>query len=279
MHQVQREAREGRDRPRDVGDDEDLGLRGPRRLEAQVERHAAGREAAPHGVAQVDRSAAAAAALAREAHGELAAERSQGALELGHLVAIGVHDVEVLGQGLAHRLGQRLGAAILDEPLADLALDLGLELRRCASATSSRASRAASSSSGERPSPSRRASSDVQFEVAQRAVEVVRAADRSTRLHARVPRDRLARAGAHAPRGRRRAGRGTAARTSSDALIGSARAAAAATGPRPRAPRAPSFALARLQPRRAVSSAALPRARARRRRRRRCRRPAGGRRP
>ncbi len=73
VHEVQREAREGRDGPRHVGDDEDLGLGGSRRLEAKVDRHPTGREAPAHRVTQVDRPATTSAALSRESHGELSA--------------------------------------------------------------------------------------------------------------------------------------------------------------------------------------------------------------
>ena len=44
------------------------------------------------------------------------------------LLAGGVHDVDVLGQRLAHRAGQRLGAAVLDQAAADLGLDGAAEL-------------------------------------------------------------------------------------------------------------------------------------------------------
>ena len=50
-------------------------------------------------------------------------------LAQGHqLVAGGVHHVDVLGQGLAHRLGQRLAAPVGHQPPADLVLDLLAEL-------------------------------------------------------------------------------------------------------------------------------------------------------
>ena len=73
--------------------DEDLGFGRPRRLEAEVDGHPAGREASAHGVSKVDRTATATPALAREAHREFSTERSKRALELGHLLAIRVHDV------------------------------------------------------------------------------------------------------------------------------------------------------------------------------------------
>ena len=112
VHQVQRETGEGRDRPRHVGDDEDLRLGRPRRLETQIERDATGRETATNGVAKIDRSAATASPFSREANRQLSTERSQRPLQLGHLVAVRVHDVQVLGQGFAHGLGQGLGSEL-----------------------------------------------------------------------------------------------------------------------------------------------------------------------
>src|ERR1019366_7273408 len=53
------------------------------------------------------RAIRAAPATTREANGEFATQWAKRALQLGHLVAIGVHDVQVLGQGLTHRFGQR----------------------------------------------------------------------------------------------------------------------------------------------------------------------------
>jgi hypothetical protein len=47
---------------------------------------------------------------------------------VGHLLAAGVHEVDVLGQRLAQRLGHRLDAAVGHEPAADLGLDLLLQL-------------------------------------------------------------------------------------------------------------------------------------------------------
>jgi hypothetical protein len=92
------------------------GLAGRGRLETQIDRHAAGREAAAHGLAKVHRSATTTpATFARQAYRQFATQRSKGPFELGHLVAIGVHDVEVFGQRLAHRLGERLGPAVLDQ--------------------------------------------------------------------------------------------------------------------------------------------------------------------
>ena len=54
VHEVQREPGEGRHRPRDVGDDDDLGLGRPRVAELGVDRHAPGRQRVPHGGAEVE---------------------------------------------------------------------------------------------------------------------------------------------------------------------------------------------------------------------------------
>ena len=193
------------------------GLAGSRRLEAQVDRHATGREAAANGVTQVDRAATSAASSAREANGEFATERAQRALELGHLVAIGVHDVEVFGQRLAHGLGERLGAAVFDESLTDDAFDLGLQLSRCA--REPLRARGAGTAGRHHSRPSREALLQVlEIEIAQCPIEVVRAADRTTRFHPGVARDRLTGRQRAAPRGRRRATRGRAARRAPAAL-------------------------------------------------------------
>jgi len=78
--------------------DEDLAWPG-RWLEAQVDRYAAGGEAATHvceGQPDRDDDVGDGAPVARQ----FATQRSKRALELGHLVSIGVHDVEVFGSGL-----------------------------------------------------------------------------------------------------------------------------------------------------------------------------------
>ena len=76
---------------------------------------------------KIDGTATAATTTARESDREFATERTQGPFELGHFVAIGVHHVEVLGQGLANGLGERLRAAVLHESLTDHPFDLRLQ--------------------------------------------------------------------------------------------------------------------------------------------------------
>jgi len=67
-----------------------------------------------------------AAARERAAHREmrmLPFERVQHAVQHGQLLAGGVHDVDVLGEGLPDRPGEGLGPPVLDETPADLPLD------------------------------------------------------------------------------------------------------------------------------------------------------------
>ena len=88
-----------------------------------------------HGGPEVERPLAPVAALAGQADRQLARQGVDGAAQRRQLVARGVHEVDLLGQGLAQRPGQRLGAAIGHEPAADLVLEFpaqpveaGLEL-------------------------------------------------------------------------------------------------------------------------------------------------------
>ena len=88
-----------------------------------------------HGGPEVERALATVAALAGQAHRQLAGEGVDGAAQRRQLVARGVHEVDLLGQRLAQRPGQGLGAPVGDQPAADLVLELasqaveaGLEL-------------------------------------------------------------------------------------------------------------------------------------------------------
>ena len=114
----------------------------------------------------------------------------------GQLVAGGVHDVDVLGQRLAHRAGQRLGAAVLDQAAPDLGLhgpaellDAGLvlvggqPLLEVGQPVARRPGLGLAHQLGQH---------GVEVEVPQRPVEVVGAADRAARLHAGVAVDRVA---------------------------------------------------------------------------------------
>jgi hypothetical protein len=68
------------------------------------------------------------ATLAGQAHRQLAGERDERLAQAHHLVAGGVHEVDVFGQRLAQRLGHRLHAAVGHQATTDLGLDLLLEL-------------------------------------------------------------------------------------------------------------------------------------------------------
>ena len=60
--------------------------------------------------------------------GELAREGLDRLAHRGELVARRVHEVDVLGQGLAQAAGERLGPPVGDEAAADLGLDLLFQL-------------------------------------------------------------------------------------------------------------------------------------------------------
>ncbi len=81
-----------------------------------------------HGGAEVERPLAAVAALAGQADGQLAGERVEGLAQRRQLVAGGVHEVDVLGQRLAQRPGQRLAPPVGHQPPPDLVLDLLAQL-------------------------------------------------------------------------------------------------------------------------------------------------------
>jgi len=76
-------------------------------LEAQVDRYAAGGEAATHGVAKVNRTATTTSATARQSHGQFATQRSKRALELAISSRLACM-TSSLRQRLTHRLGQGL---------------------------------------------------------------------------------------------------------------------------------------------------------------------------
>jgi hypothetical protein len=67
-------------------------------------------------------------ALAGQAYGELAGERPQCLAQGDELLTGGVHHVDVLGQGLAHRLGQGLAPPVGHQTAPDLVLDLPSQL-------------------------------------------------------------------------------------------------------------------------------------------------------
>ena len=91
-------------------------------------RNAAVRQRVPHGGAEVEVAAVAATAPLGQARGQRARQRVDGALEGEHLLARRVHEVDVLGKRLAQRACHGFGAAVGDEPSADLGLDQLLQL-------------------------------------------------------------------------------------------------------------------------------------------------------
>jgi hypothetical protein len=95
-----------------------------------------------HRAAEVERALAAVAPLAGQAHRELAGERVDRLAQRRHLLAAGVHEVDVLGQRLAQRAGHGLDAAVGHQAAADLGLDLLAQpsMRASYSSRSSRSS-------------------------------------------------------------------------------------------------------------------------------------------
>jgi hypothetical protein len=99
-----------------------------------------------------------------------------------------VHEVDVLGQRLAQRLGHGLDAPVGHQAAADLGLDLLLQLVDAGlvlvalEALLERGERLGRLLAGLLHEPLEHA---VEVEVPQRAVQVVGAADRPARLHAR----------------------------------------------------------------------------------------------
>ena len=143
---------------------------------------------------------AAVAALAGQAHGELAGEGLQRLAQHHHLLAGGVHEVDVLGQRLAQRAGHGLHTPVGHEAPADLGLDLLLQLL---DAGLELVALEALLELGERLGAllagllHELLEQVVEIEVPQRAVQVVGAADRAARLHAGEALHRLAGDGAH----------------------------------------------------------------------------------
>ena len=79
------------------------------------------------GLAEVERAAVAVPPALREPGRQRARQRVDRLLELLHLFARRVHEVDVFGQRLAQRARHRLDATVGDEPAADLGLDQLLE--------------------------------------------------------------------------------------------------------------------------------------------------------
>jgi len=157
-------------------------------LEAQVDRYAAGGEAATHGVAKVNRTATTTSATARQSHGQFATQRSKRALELGHLVSIACMTSRSSGSGL------RTDLARASDPRSST--DARITRSISAFSISMRERLFASESLGElvvvagslRETPLE----VLEVEVAQRSIEVIGPPDGATGLHTRVAGDRFA---------------------------------------------------------------------------------------
>ena len=110
-------------------------------------------------------------------------------MEGGEVVPTGVHDIEVLGQRLAHGLGERLGPAVFDQAAADLRLD---GLAEFVDARLVLVGDESLLEGGEPAAPDRLVAGlfeqpgqhPFEVEVPQRAIEVVGAADRPAGFHA-----------------------------------------------------------------------------------------------
>ena len=80
-----------------------------------------------HGRAKVERSLASVAAFTGQTYRKLSGQWMKGHPETRHLLTGGMHEVHVLGQGLAQRTGHRFNPTVRHEPSSDLSLDLLLQ--------------------------------------------------------------------------------------------------------------------------------------------------------
>ena len=193
VDELQREAGEARHRAGDVGDDHDLGFRRVRMTELRLRGDAAVGQGRPDGLAEVEVATVAASAPLRQPRGQGPGQRVDGPLEREHLLAGGVHEVDVFGERLAQGAGHRLDAPVGDETAADLGFDelaqhpesslvlLGLEPRREVVVGD------VAFFLGSADEPRREV---VQVELPQRPVQVVGAPDGASRFHARELGDR-----------------------------------------------------------------------------------------
>src|SRR5207253_942490 len=94
----------------------------------RLRRYAAVAKRVAHAVAEVERTFAAVTTLARQAHRELARERSDRLAKVVEFVLRRVHEVDVFGKRLAQRARHRFGTAVGDEATTDLGLDLLTQL-------------------------------------------------------------------------------------------------------------------------------------------------------
>ena len=194
VDELEGETGEGGHRTGDVGDDEDLGLGRARIAELRIDGDAAVAQRMPHSVAEVERTLAPMAPLARQPHRQLAGERIDRLSQAQQLLATGVHEVDIFGKGLAQRLGHGLDTAIGHETATDLGLDLLLE------AVDTRLELVLLETLLERREWGRclipgllQESFEhvVEIEIPKRAIEVIGATHRSPRLHTGIAGDRL----------------------------------------------------------------------------------------
>ena len=146
-----------------------------------------------HGLAEVEVAAPPMPPALCEAGRERARQRVDRLLELLHLVARRVHEVDVLGQRLAQRARHRLDAPVGNQAPPDLRLDHLLQDLQPAFEVFAReplVERAVADLVLVLGVRHHLAGETVDVELPQRAVQVVRTADRTARLHACEPRDR-----------------------------------------------------------------------------------------
>ena len=197
MHQLEGETGEAGHRAGDVGDHHDLRLGRVGAAEARFSRHAAVAQRAAHGGPEVELTPVVAAPAHGQPSGQRPGQRADGALEGGHLLPGGVHELDVLRQLGPQAVGHRLRPPVGDQPPADLGLHLlpqpldpgrqllpGQPLRQFVGEA---APACLDSFLGELLHEP--VEETVEVEGPQRAVEVVGAAHRPARLHPGVAGD------------------------------------------------------------------------------------------
>ena len=111
-----------------VGDDHDLRLGRPREPELGFGGYTPVAERVADRVAEVEGPLSAVTTLSGEAYGQLPGQRVDGLLQVSHLLAGGVHEIDILGQRLSKRPRHCLHAAVGHQAAPDLGFDLLLEL-------------------------------------------------------------------------------------------------------------------------------------------------------
>ena len=122
-HQADGEGGVVRHRPGHVGQDVQVRLGGPGLAVHDLHRHPAGRHRGAQGGPDVN-EVGAAAAFAHDRGRELALDRDHDPLDLGQLRPVRPQQVDVGGQRLAQRLGDRVRPPVGDEQLPDRPADL-----------------------------------------------------------------------------------------------------------------------------------------------------------